>query len=95
MVDVVNDKVMWFKCNLVIANIIDRNTEKPSEKWRSDVGKECFVYAAKVNIGEPLNVYYNDGRHLKTSNIVDILEDSYGFWIITLNSMYRFDYKNN
>ena len=27
MVDVVNDKVMWFKCNLVIANIIDRNTE--------------------------------------------------------------------
>lgn len=82
----------WYKCNLVITKIIDRSTKRSSEKCRYRIGRKCFIYAAKVKIGQPLTVYCENGRYFKTSNIIDIIEDSYGVWFITLNSQYRFDY---
>ena len=73
-----------------IGDIIDRETKEVKTPHR--IGRICTV---TYEIGNLALIKYPNGSWWTTSTVVDFEENDYGFWITTLNTLYRFDYKYN
>lgn len=71
-----------------IGVIIDRETKEVKTPHR--IGRICTV---TYEIGNLALIKYPNGSWWTTSTVVDFEENDYGFWITTLNTLYRFDYK--
>ena len=79
--------MVWIK--YIIGEVLDKETNKRSEKYGYRVGRECFITVLEegsIMIGE-----YEDGRMFYTSVVEDIEETDYGIWVTTENRVYRFD----
>lgn len=81
--------------NFIIAEVLNKNTNKRDEDFGYRVGRECSIDLLFINIGNSLTVYYPNNKYFITSKIDKIEEDKYGFTITTQNRIYRFNYKNN
>ena len=78
-------------CKIGAVYELDGITPNKSRSFR--VGRHGWV--RPPTIGDGLEMIYIEpdliAKMLLTSNIVDVHETDYGFWVTTENSVYRFD----
>lgn len=76
----------------VIGEILDKSTNKRSEKFSYRVGRKCTINEGYLREGSPLIVEYPERKaYFMTSTVVEVEETDRGLWVTTLNSLYRFD----
>lgn len=80
------------KTGYKIGEVLDRRTNKRSEKWSYRIGRECLIDDRTVQVGLPLIVEYPTRcSFFRTSLVEEIEQTDRGVWITTKNSIYRFD----
>lgn len=78
-----------YKTKFIIGEVLDNDTQKRSEEYAYRIGRECYL--VQMEEGKNMIVEYWDGRILTTTNVKDVEQTDYGFWVKTMNRTYRFD----